>query len=469
MRECKIAVIGGGPGGYVAAIRAAQLGATVFLIEKDKLGGTCLHHGCIPTKALVRGVSFLQLLEKGREYGITASAISVDFARMQAQKDRIVSSLCRGLDQLMVTNKIEVIKGVARLVSPNEIEVKTEKGVEVIRAEKIILAPGSVPVIPPIPGALESGTMTSDDVLKLTRVPASLLIIGGGVIGVEFATIFAGMGTKVTLVEKEAHLIPGEDTDISVALKSLMKSLGVAVFTGSQVKNIGNDPSGVKTVMLYTDNEEKELYAEFVLASAGRQPNIDGLGILEFGMVTHKGGISVNQMMETSVPGIYAVGDAVGGKMLAHMASREGIIAAENAMGNCEFMDYLAVPRGIHCNPEIAAVGMTENEARAQGYDVAVGRFPLTANGMASILKENGFIKIIADTKKGKVLGVHILAPHATEMIGEATLAMKLGAGIKDIADTIHNHPSISEGFLEAALDATGEAIHLNPRSRITV
>lgn len=468
MIETKIAVIGGGPGGYIAAIRAAQLGAGVVLIEKDKLGGTCLNHGCIPTKALVRGVSFLPLFEKGKEYGITASAISVDFARMQAQKDRIVSSLRRGLDQLMVANKIQVIKGVARLVSPNEIEVKTEKGVEVIRVEKIILAPGSVPVIPPVPGAMEAGIMTSDEMLKLTRVPASLLIIGGGVVGVEFASIFAGLGTKVTLVEKETHLVPAEDTEISAALKSLMKSLGVTVLTGSQVNSIGNDPSGVKTVTLRTDNEEIELYAELVLVSAGRRPNTDGLGILETGIATHKGGISVNQMMETSVPGIYAVGDVVGGKMLAHVASRQGIVAAENAMGSCEFMDYLAVPRGIHCNPEIAAVGMTENEARAQGYDVVIGRFPLTANGMASILKGNGFIKIIANAAQGKILGVHILAPHASEMIGEATLAMKLGAGIKDIADTIHNHPSISEGFMEAALDATGEAIHINPRSRIT-
>ena len=466
MKESKVAIIGGGPGGYTTAIRAAQLGAPVILIEKDKLGGVCINRGCIPTKALVQSVRLLQQAEKTREYGISVDKDGADFTRIQSQKDRMVTMLSRGLNQLMISNKVEVINGAGKLSSSNEIEIATAHGRERVRAERIILAPGSVPQPPDIPGGGEAELLTSDDILQLTEVPESLLIIGGGVIGVEFATIFAGLGTKVTLVEKETYLIPGEDTDISVNLKRLLEKAGIAVITGCQVAGIRGEHDKPKTITLRTAGEEKVLVTQLAMATTGRKPNLDNLGLKETGVATLQDGITVNESMETNVPGVYAVGDVTGGWMLAHVAFKEGIVAAENALGYHSTMDYRAVPRCIHSNPEIAAVGLNENEAIDQGHEIATGRFPLTANGMGVILEEGGFIKIIASAPEGRVLGVHILAPHASELIGEATLAMKLGAGIKDIADTIHAHPTLSEGLMEAALDVNGEAINIVPKRR---
>ncbi len=468
MKESKIAIIGGGPGGYTAAIRAAQLGAPVILIEKEKLGGVCLHQGCIPTKALAQGVRLLQSVKKANDYGIQVAENGIDMAGMQARKDSVVATLASGIGQLMTANKIEVINGVGRLHSPNEIEVETADGREEVRTEKVILASGSVPQTLNIHGSDGQDILSSSDVLQISEVPESLLIIGGGVIGVEFATIFTGLGTKVTLVEIEPNLLPGEDTDISTNLKKILENAGVAVYTDCQVTGLSGSPGGQKTVTVQTGDEIRSLPVQLVMATTGRKPNLENLGLSEAGVAIHPGGIIVNDKMETSITGIYAVGDAVGGWMLAHVASREGIIAAENAMDHPAVMDYQAVPRCIFSRPEIAAVGLNENEARARNYEIAVGRFPLTANGMGLILGEGGFIKVIADASKGKVLGVHILAPHASEMIGEATLAMKLGASLKDISDTIHAHPTLSEGFHEAVLDVSGEAIHLVPKRRKT-
>ncbi len=469
MKESKIAIIGGGPGGYTAAIRAAQLGAPVILIEKGKLGGVCLHQGCIPTKALAHGVRLLQCVKKANDYGIPVMDNGIDMAGMQARKNSVVETLASGIGQLMTTNKIEVINGVGRLRSPNEIEVETADGREEVRAEKVILAPGSVPQTLNIPGSDGQDILSSSDTLQISVVPKSLLIIGGGVIGVEFATIFSGLGTKVTLVEIEPHLLPGEDTDISTNLKKILENAGVAVYTDCQVTGLSGSSGGQKTASLQTADETRSLTAQLVMATTGRKPNLENLGLSEAGVAAHPGGIIVNDRMETSITGVYAVGDAVGGWMLAHVASREGIIAAENAMGLSTVMNYESVPRCIFTSPEIAAVGLNEQEARARNYEIAVGRFPLTVNGMGLILGEGGFIKVIADALKGKVLGVHILAPHASEMIGEATLAMKLGASLKDIADTIHAHPTLSEGFHEAVLDVSGEAIQLGPKRRKTV
>jgi dihydrolipoamide dehydrogenase len=469
MRESKIAIIGGGPGGYVAAIRAAQLGASVLLVEKEKLGGVCLHQGCIPTKALARGVQFLNLVEKSKEYGFSFTNTGLDFAKMQNQKDRVVASLVKGLSQLMVSNRVDVVYGVGKLCSPNEIEIETGEGVELVRAEKVLLAPGSVPQLPGISVVGKRRILTSADILQLSTLPSSLLIIGGGVVGVEFATIFAPLGVRVTLIEKEPYLIPGEDTEVTMALKYLLEKQGITVLTDCQVIEINGDDDSPSTITINTMNEVRQLSAELVLATTGRRPKIDNLGLNEVGIATGREGIAVNEMMETNIAGVYAAGDAVGGKMLAHVASREGIVAVENALGRQVVMDYRAVPRCVYSSTEVAAVGMTENEARAMCYQVAIGRFPLAANGMGSILRESGFIKVVADLRDGKVLGVHILAPHASELIGEATLAMKLGAGIKEISDTIHAHPTLSEGLMEAALDAAGEAIHIRPRGRIAV
>lgn len=468
MKESKVAIIGGGPGGYTAAIRAARLGASVILIEKDKVGGVCLHRGCIPTKALAQSVRLLRHAEKTREYGISMVKDSFDFTKIQTQKERAVASLFRGLDQLMTSNKIEVIKGTGKLVSPNEIEIARPDGTEKVRAEKVILAPGSSPLMPVISGGEAAGLMNSDDILQLKAVPESMLIIGGGVIGVEFATIFGGLGAKVTLIEKEPRLIPGEDSELSTNIKRILEKSGITVFAACQVTHISGSPGEMRTVTLRTANEEKVLTVQLVLATTGRKPNLDNLGLSETGITTTPGGIIVNEKMETSVPGVYAVGDTTGKWMLAHVASRQGIVAAENALGRQAVMDYQVVPRCIHSSPEIAAVGITENEARARGDEIAIGRFPLSASSMGTILGEGGFVKVIADARSGKVLGVHILSPHASELIGEATLAMELGAGIKDISETIHAHPTLSEGFYEAVLDVNGEAINISPKRRIS-
>jgi dihydrolipoamide dehydrogenase len=292
------------------------------------------------------------------------------------------------------------------------------------------------------------------------------LIIGGGVIGVEFATIFAGLGTKITLIEKEPNLIPGEDSELSISLKRILEKMGIVVITACHVAGIKGNPGKPKTITLRTRGQEQVLVAHLVMTTTGRKPNTENLGLNETGVATGDDGIVVNERMETSVPCVYAAGDVTGGWMLAHVASRQGIISVENALGRPAVMDYSAVPRFIYSNPEVAAVGMTENEARAKGHKITTGRFPLTANGMGIILEEGGFIKVIAEVPTGKVLGVHILAPHASELIGEATLAMKLGAGVKEIAETIHAHPTLSEGFLEAILDVSGEAINIRPKRR---
>lgn len=461
MREFKIAVIGGGPGGYTAAIRAAQLGASVVLIEKNKLGGMCLHYGCIPTKALLRASGFLRTFEKARECGVNALNVSADFKKMQERKESIVTGLHASLERLLKNNTITIINGKGRIIFPDKISVAAENYEEIIRAEKIILAPGSLPAIPPIPGVLDAGIMTTTDMLNIQRVPASLLIVGGGVSGVEFATIFSTLGTRVILVEKEPRVVPGEDEEISIAVKNLLKSYGVKVFTGCRIKGVKKDSIGVNTATLHMENEDKEIYAEVVLSCCGRRPTIDDCGIERLGIVEEKGFIPVNRMMETASPGVYAVGDAVGGPMLAHAASMEGIIAAENSLGAYRFMDFTAIPRVIDCQPEVAAVGLTENEAKASRKDVKIGRFMLSANSMASILREKGFVKIVSNAEDGKVLGIHIISPGASELIGEAALAMKLGASARDIEDTIHNHPSFSEGFAEAARASTGKAIHI--------
>jgi dihydrolipoamide dehydrogenase len=466
MKESSIAIIGGGPGGYTAAIRAAQLGATVTLIEKEKVGGLCIHRGCIPTKALAHTVRILQQADRVVEYGVTVKKEHIDFSKIQGKKDRVVASLANGLSQLMSSNKIEIINGVGRLASPNEIEIQTQDGTERVRAGSIILATGSVPLMPAIPGADAAEILTSDYILQLTELPESLLIIGGGVIGVEFATIFAGLGTRVTLIEKEPNLIPGEDSELSISLKRILEKMGIVVITACHVAGIKGNPGKPKTITLRTRGQEQVLVAHLVMTTTGRKPNTENLGLNETGVATGDDGIVVNERMETSVPCVYAAGDVTGGWMLAHVASRQGIISVENALGRPAVMDYSAVPRFIYSNPEVAAVGMTENEARAKGHKITTGRFPLTANGMGIILEEGGFIKVIAEAPTGKVLGVHILAPHASELIGEATLAMKLGAGVKEIAETLHAHPTLSEGFLEAILDVSGEAINIRPKRR---
>lgn len=468
MSAKNMVIIGGGPGGYVAAIRAAQLGGKVTLIEKDELGGTCLNRGCIPTKAMLRAAELLDLMETSKDFGIHTGEISVDFAKILARKDRAVKTLVSGVSGLMKSNGVEVIKGKARLISPKEIEVLDEKQQKVVyQAKKIILATGSISADLPIPGAKIPGVINSDEALQLTKVPESMVIIGGGPIGLEFGTIFAKLGTKVTILEMLPQILPGEDAEVASSLDKSLRSSKIQILTNSQVKGIFEGSAGKKKVVATTGEGEKAFEAQYVLMAVGRRPNIEGLGLEEAGVHFTPKGVEVNEKMETNVSDVYAIGDVTGQWLLAHFASAQGGVAAENAMGQEVRMDRRHVPRCVYTLPEVASVGLTEKQAKDAGYELKVGKFPFAANGKATIIGErNGFVKIVAGAEYGEILGVHIFGPQATDLIAEGVLAMHLEATALDMARSIHPHPTLSEAMMEAALDVEGVAVHFPPRKK---
>jgi len=467
VEERDIVIIGGGPAGYVAAIRASQLGGKVTLIENDALGGTCLNRGCVPSKSLLHSVELYQSMKNAAQYGINAPNVSIDLAKMQSHKSKTISTLVAGVQSLLTGNKVEVIKGQAKLSSSRQVEINSGQGKQTLKTRKTILATGGKPMILPIPGAdSTSGIINAESILDLDYIPKSLLMIGGGVIGVEMATILAKLGGKVTIVEMLPHILPLEDAELTSILARALKDDGIQLYEGAKVSKI-EDSEGGKTVTVSAGEAEKKLEVEVVAIAVGYSPNVEGLGLDEAGIAVSKGGIQVNEHMETSVPGIYAAGDVIGGMMLAYVAMEEGVIAAENALGRNSTIDYQAVPRCTFTLPELASVGLTEAEAIAQGYQIQVGRFPFSASGMATILGERrGLVKIITEQKYGQILGVHIIGPRATELIAEATLAMKLEAGPQEIVATIHAHPTLSEALREAALDVTGETIHFLSKNR---
>jgi len=461
LKQSDVVIVGGGPAGYVAAIRASQLGGKVILIEKDALGGTCLNRGCIPTKALLHSVEILESARRGKDYGVSVGELSIDFTKMMSRKDAVVNTLVSGVQYLMRSNAIEVIKGTGKVISPTEVEVDSGQQ-EAVRTARIVLAPGSVPSVVPIPGVDGSGVITSNVALQLSEVPQSLLVIGGGAIGVEFATIFAKLGTRVTIVEMLPQIIPTEDQELSISLRRILERDGIKIFTSAQVSRIEDDPEGDKLISVVAGEGEQKLMAELVLVAVGRKSNIEGLGLERVGIKTERGSVVVNDRMETNIPGIYAAGDAIGGILLAHVASAEGEVAVENALGKKSVIDYRVVPRCIYTMPEVAAVGLTESQAREEGLNLKVGRFPFTANPRALILgRSDGFVKVLSDAKSGEIFGIHIFGPQATELISEATLAMKMEATVSEISSTIHVHPTLSEAMRETALDAEGMVIHM--------
>jgi dihydrolipoamide dehydrogenase len=465
-----IAIIGAGPGGYVAAIRASQLGGRVVVIEKDELGGTCLNRGCIPTKTLVVSARLLNSVKKGGEFGINSGEVSVDYSIITKRKERIIKQLISGIAQLFKSYDIEVIKGKGKLTDRikdklREIEVEKDDGsVEIVVAKKLIIATGSVPA--PIPGITidERDVITSDQVLELEEVPSSLLIVGGGVIGVEFASIFNSLGSKVTIVEILPRIIPTEDGEISEQLKKSLVKSGIEVNTGVKVREIVSN-NDKKKIIIETPGGIEERVAQKVLIATGRRPYTEGLGVEKTGIGIEKGRILVNEKMETNLPGIFAIGDVVGGVLLAHVASAEGIVASENAMGNQLTIDYRVIPNCIYSIPEVASVGLSEERAKEMGDEVNVGRFPFLANARATILGERiGMVKIIGDKRNDEILGVHIVGADATELIGEASVAIKAKVTTKDLERIIHAHPTLSEAIFEAAHDVHGEAIDLRKK-----
>lgn len=457
MSDLDIVVIGAGPGGYVAAIKAAQLGGKVCVIEKGELGGTCLNSGCIPTKTLYASAKLAAKLSNAEGFGIEVKDVKIDFAKVMAHKSVVVEKLVGGVGMLFKGNKIKLIKGVGRIVRPGVVEVEKEDGsVASVEAQNIIIATGSQPANIPLFEIDEKQVLTSTGALALTELPGSILIVGGGVIGCEFASIFNALGCEVTIVELLPTILSTEDKQISSLMRVLMKRKGVTILTKANILKVTKSEAGVTAEL---DSGEK-LPAEKMLVSIGRKLNLEGFA--ETGLQIEEGRIVVDDRLQTNIPNIFAVGDIANRFQLAHVASAQGIVAAKNCMGVFATMDYHTIPSCIFTMPEIARVGLTEKEAKDEGYDVKVGRFPFTASGKAVSMKEtDGLVKIISDGETGDILGTHILGENASDLIHEAALAIKLGATAGDIAHTIHAHPTLSEAIMEASEAAYDKAIHL--------
>jgi dihydrolipoamide dehydrogenase len=461
-----LVIIGGGPGGYVAAIRAAQLGGKVALVEKERVGGTCLNRGCIPTKALMRSVEVLKLVEEAPAYGVIVEEPAFDFARLMARKDEIVARLVGGVERLLKAHRVEVLTGTATISRPGLVLVRPASrdqpptsNLQPLTSKNIIIATGSVSARPPIAGLNAPGVLTSDDVLELEEVPDSLAIIGGGVIGLEFASLFHALGTRVTVLEMLPTLLPTVDGELARRYKSHLQQQGVEVHLRARVEEI--HPKGDGLAVRVADSGE-EILAEKVLVATGRVPYTEGLELETLGVKQERGAIVVDERMASNVPGIYAIGDVTGGIMLAHLASRQGEVAVENILGHPVAMDYRAVPNCVFTLPEIAGVGLTEEEAKAEGLDYKVARFPFSASGRALTIGEpTGLVKLICERESDKVLGMHIMGSQASDLIAEGTLAIQMGATARDIAETIHAHPTLPEAIMESAKAAAfGEAIH---------
>lgn len=456
-REYDITIIGGGPGGYVAAIRAAQLGAKVALVEKDKLGGTCLNRGCIPTKAMVRSVDALMEAKHGAEFGVDIKGFELNFPRIMARKNEVVATQVAGIERLMKANKIDIYQGTGRLASPRSVRVNGEE----IATKKVVIATGSVPARIPVPGLDLPAVVTSDEILELTKVPASLIVIGGGVIGAEFASIFNGLGSKVTIVEMLPLILPPVDEEIVRRYTQLLRTQGLDVHTGATVKAV-EKKEALLEVVFDTAKGESKVSAEMVLVAVGRSPYTEGVGLSEIGVNMNRRAVAVNERLETNIDGIYAIGDAIGGIMLAHVASYEGEVAVENALGHSRTVDYRVVPNCIFTTPEIAGVGLTEKEVKEKGIPYKVSRFPFSALGRAHAMGDTtGLVKLIGEADSKRILGVHILGPHATDLISEGAIAMHMEGTAEDIAHTIHAHPTLPEAMAEAALGQLDGSLHL--------
>lgn len=460
----KLTVIGAGPGGYVAAIRAAQLGARVTVIEEREVGGTCLNLGCIPTKALVASSEVLHRMRRAEEYGLVINGdIRPDLKKIMERKDKIVSIQVKGIRSLFKSRDIQLIEGRAELLDGKKVRVRKKDGTEeTLEADFIIIATGSRPASIPAFPADGVNILSSDDVWRLTEIPKSMVIIGAGVIGCEFACIFRELGTDVTMVELLPRALSTEDEDISDIMEKELKKKKIKLLTSVKVESVTRSSSEV--ILRLSDG--KELRAEKVLVSIGRSFNSEGLGLEKIGIEKGKRGeIKVNERMETSIKGIYAIGDVTGGILLAHVASKEGIVASTNACGGDERIDYSVVPAAIFTSPEIASVGLREFQAKEAGIPIVTGSFQYRALGKAHAMGEiTGLFKIVADAKTDRVLGVHIIGAHASDIIHEAALAIKAGLRVKDIAEMIHSHPTLSEGLMEAAEDVHNRAIHLPPK-----
>ncbi|MGA2462539.1 MAG: dihydrolipoyl dehydrogenase [Candidatus Bathyarchaeia archaeon] len=452
-------VLGSGPGGYVAAIRLGQLRKETVLIEKDNLGGVCLNIGCIPSKALIRVAKLKKKLEAAKQIGVDVSGVRIDLPKVQAWKQGVVDKLTSGVEYLCKGNNVKIIKGQGAFKSSHELEVQTAAGTETVEAKDTIIATGSRPFELPSFKFDATHIISSTEALALQEVPKNLVVIGGGVTGLEIGTMYAQLGSKVTVIEMLDQLLPGTDLDLVRVVERGLRRLSVDY----HVKSKANEYRNGEVYATLEDGKEGLFDADKVLVTVGRRPNSDliGLGKTGVGLDPH-GFIQVDKKMRTNVPGIYAIGDVVGPPMLAHKASKEGIVAAEVVAGMNSEADFRAIAGVIFTDPEIATVGLTEAQAKEQGFEPVVGKFPFTALGRALLAGETeGFAKIVADKSSDLVLGVHIVGADASDMISEAALAIEMGATLEDIGFTIHPHPTLPESIMEAAEAAKGKAIHI--------
>ncbi len=468
-KQYNVAVIGAGPGGYVAAIRAAQLGASVAIVEKQYMGGTCLNVGCIPSKAMLHVAETLYNTEMFEEMGIhLPKPPTFDMAKAMAFKDKVVKRMTSGVSSLMKANNIDVFDGLGTVDASRAVTVTKDGGAsEQFSADKIILATGSVPLMPPFPGIDGKHVINSDTCWALTKKPESLICVGGGIIGFELACMFNALGTKVTVVEMLPNVLAPLDDEVRKLLVRTLSKRGIEIVTSAKVESIG-DEDKLKRVVASTEKGKQTFTSEYVLMAVSRSPNTSGLNkLMEQGLDNERGRVRVNEKMETNLPGIYAIGDLVHGAGLAHVASMEGEVASDNAMGHAASMDYNVVPNPIYTFPEVAFVGLTEAQAKEKYPEAKVERFPWAAVGKAVAMGETeGFTKVITG-KYGEILGAHIIGPDATNLISEFSVAMHGELTTDEIIETIHPHPTLSEGLREAVLAVEGRPVHVGPKKQL--
>lgn len=461
-RDYDVVVIGAGPGGYPAAIRASQRGAKVAIVEKENVGGTCLNWGCIPTKTLLASTELLAHAKESEKFGIRIGSIEPDWKAIMERKENVISTLASGIISLLKANGIELINGRGSITQDGKVMVETGEGNIILDTNNIIIATGSEPAEIPVFDFNQPAVLTSTDALALENIPKSLIIVGSGVIGSEFACIFSTLGTQIVMIELMDRMLPTEDTRISKQMRSIFRKNGIEIKTNTTVNKVLEYEENGITLELSTG---ETIEAEKVLISIGRKMNSSGLGLEEIGVeIDQRGCIVVNERMETSRPGIYAIGDVVGGILLAHTATFEGLVAAENATGGDARIDYSVVPACIFTTPEIASVGLNTDKAAEQGREVKVSRFSFGGLGKALAMGEDrGFVQLVIDPDTDRVLGAQIMGPHASDLIHEVAIAMKMGATAEQIGSTIHAHPSLPEAIMEAAEAAHGKAIHVPP------
>jgi dihydrolipoamide dehydrogenase len=460
-----VAIIGSGPGGYVAAIRAGQLGLKTVVIERDtRYGGTCLLRGCIPTKALLRDAHLLQEMKRASQQGLFKTGdIGIDFTKIQERKSDVVDKMAKGVEFLFRKNKVSVVKGIGTVLSPTKIGVKTDGGTTEVNAKNIIIATGSEAKSLPGYNFDEKNILSNIGVLDLKDIPKSMLIVGSGAVGVEFASIYNSFGTKVTLIEVLPGIVPLEDEEVSKELRRVFTKKGIEVHTRAKLESAQVKDGGVEVTFQTEKGEVKKYTVDKMLMATGRGPNTSNIGLDKLGIATDRGFVKVGPYMETSVKGVYAIGDVTPSPLLAHVAQQEGIVAVEKIAGKHAVpIKYNQVPACTYCDPQVASVGLTAAKAKEAGHNVKVGKFPFTAIGKAKIEDASeGFVKIVADAEYGEILGVHMIGNTVTEMIAEVVAAMALEGTVADLVNTIHAHPTLAEATHEASENVFGAAIHI--------